>query len=624
MSKNINDKSPVRVAILEEVFSAFASDFQYVDIKRFRIKHRAHLQVIDEMVAGGILREEEGRYEFHLRAYVESKWWDQEKGVLNTVFLVLQRLYADNPDGQYKCEDVISNLLLIDNKRLLPPEVERAVLLLDRLGFIGGGTLANNGVPRVHISFAIREKVLRYNSIDEVISEGMRNGAHVLTYPEKGPRVGQSFLQGIGRSLAPSSADGMQQVNISEDGAFETISSTYTRMALIGEGGAGKVYKTKSMEGDEYALKYLPPDKVTAEKTKRFKNEMFFCERNKHPNILRVLDYGFKLVDGKKCPFYVMPIYESTLRKLINVGIAKDKVLQYFSQLLDGVEAAHLQNVCHRDVKPENILLDVKEDRLLLADFGIAQFEEEHLWTVVETVPGTRLANFQYAAPEQRKKGTGVDSRADIYALGLILNEMFTGEVPQGAGYKTITGVAPDFAYLDDIVSKMIQQDPESRPRTINDVKNMLIAQKNVFVAAQKLDENSKEVVTTSNPGTVAPVSIVGVDYQKGILVLELNRAPEPGWVQLFQYPRESFSSLMSTGPNSFRFDGKMCSVPSNERDAQALIEFFKQYSEKATRCYQRDLIENAKREEADRRRRLEAEAKEAKIRLDLLKNIKI
>jgi serine/threonine protein kinase len=81
----------------------------------------------------------------------------------------------------------------------------------------------------------------------------------------------------------------------------------------------------------------------------------------------------------------------------------------YFSQLLDGVEAAHLQQVVHRDLKPENVLHDTKSDQLTVADFGIAQFEEEELYTLIETTPNRRLANFQYAAPEQRNRGAAVD-----------------------------------------------------------------------------------------------------------------------------------------------------------------------------------------------------------------------
>jgi serine/threonine protein kinase len=113
-------------------------------------------------------------------------------------------------------------------------------------------------------------------------------------------------------------------------------------------------------------------------------------------------------------------------------GIEPDGVLPIFSQILDGVESAHPQGVWHRDLKPENILYSLANGTLIVADFGIAHFEEQDLLTAVETQPNERLANFLYAAPEQKIRAKSADSRSDIYALGLMLHEMFTGDVPLG------------------------------------------------------------------------------------------------------------------------------------------------------------------------------------------------
>ena len=102
---------------------------------------------------------------------------------------------------------------------------------------------------------------------------------------------------------------------------------------------------------------------------------------------------------------------------LLSQGIQPEKALMYFSQLLDGVVAAQLLEVVHRDLKPENILFDERNNKLLVTDFGIAQFKEEDLYTAVETKETDRLANFQYAAPEQRIRGGKVDHRAVILLL---------------------------------------------------------------------------------------------------------------------------------------------------------------------------------------------------------------
>ena len=121
-----------------------------------------------------------------------------------------------------------------------------------------------------------------------------------------------------------------------------------------------------------------------------------------------------------------MPRYAGSLRELMG-NVHPSDVTQLFSQILDGVEAAHLKGVTHRDLKPENILCDGASRSLAVADFGIASFTADALLTAVETAPGQRLANFQYAAPEQRERGREIAATADIYALGLMLIEMFTG-----------------------------------------------------------------------------------------------------------------------------------------------------------------------------------------------------
>ena len=149
-----------------------------------------------------------------------------------------------------------------------------------------------------------------------------------------------------------------------------------------------------------------------------------------------------------------MPIYAGSLRNLLDRGIEPKSDFSTFAQILDGVEAAHLKGVFHRDLKPENVLYDQASDKLLVADFGIAHFGEDELYTLVETSPNDRLANFKYAAPEQRNAVMTVDHRADIFALGLMLNEIFTGEVPHGTGFKTIESVDPEYAYLDGLVRK--------------------------------------------------------------------------------------------------------------------------------------------------------------------------
>src|SRR5215467_2821708 len=131
--------------------------------------------------------------------------------------------------------------------------------------------------------------------------------------------------------------------------SFDSAFETYSVIGVLGEGGSGRVFAVKNGNGNEFALKCLFPNRVSTEKRKRFKNEVDFCGKHQHPNIIRVLDSGLILWDGVKCPFYVMPLFPMTLRKLLEKGIASDRVLGLLNQILNGVEAAHLCGVTHRD-----------------------------------------------------------------------------------------------------------------------------------------------------------------------------------------------------------------------------------------------------------------------------------
>ncbi len=264
---------------------------------------------------------------------------------------------------------------------------------------------------------------------------------------------------------------------------FETAFDQYKSVKRIGDGGSGQVFEVTNAKGEHLALKILDPSKATVDKVKRFKNEIDFCYRTSHKNIIRVLDYGITYLKGAKAtPFYVMPLYPISLRGLIKKGMQKNHVLNLFSHLLGGIEEAHNQRVVHRDLKPENVLCS-GEDNLVIADFGIAHFEEEFLRTSVSS-NGARLANFQYAAPEQRSPDKEVDQRCDIYALGLILNEMVTKDVPQGTSYKTINEADPSMGYLDAVVEKMIRHNPVDRFSTVREVREQIaLSSKGISVA---------------------------------------------------------------------------------------------------------------------------------------------
>jgi len=407
--------------------------------------------------------------------------------------------------------------------------------------------------------------------------------------------------------------------------SFESPFDIYSVSNVIGEGGAGLVYEVANTAGESFALKCLAAERVTADRLKRFKNEITFCQKQDHPNIIKVVDTGATQIKNVKCPFYVMRRYSGTLRTRMR-DIKPDDALRVFSQLLDGVEAAHLANVWHRDLKPENILWNERDGTLVIADFGIAHFEEEEIYTAVETKVAARMANFLYSAPEQRVRGAPVDRRADIFSLGLLLNELFTKEVPQGAGFTRVSGTHAAYGYIDDLVDSMIQQNPNNRPQTIETIKKELIGRKNEFVALQQYDAVSKQVVSSSKPSEFTPLTIVGLDYAKGTLTLQLSGNVPMGWAQEFQQPRGGHSSLLGYGPEMFQIQGNTITigVRNDESFIQQIVNYAKNYVAAANRGYVEQKKEIAARQEREQRAALEKIVAEMELRKNVLAKVKL
>src|SRR6266542_1476028 len=391
----------------------------------------------------------------------------------------------------------------------------------------------------------------------------------------------------------------------------------YTVGRQRGCGGSGEVYEVKDADGSPFAVKILDTTKANRTRLKRFQNEIHFCSTTEHRNVVRVVAHG---VTGKGATFYVMPLYSGTLRDLMSKGLPPEAVLPYFGQLLNGLEAAHMKRVWHRDIKPENILHDQREDFLLVADFGIAHFEEEELFTAVETRNDDRLANFVYSAPEQKVRGKQVGDKADIYALGLILNEMFTGEVPLGAHYKKIASCVADFVFVDDIVERMITQEPTLRP-SIVDIKQQLIARRQQFISLQKLDELSKQVVledSITDPLIADPIRAENFDYENGFLVVTLSRAPNPLWEQTFH--TQETRSFLHMGPGTVTFLGTRAEVPVKKDIVVQQRDYFEGWLRNTNGLYEGAVKQRIAEDKRMREQQLEQQLARERERRDILK----
>ena len=416
---------------------------------------------------------------------------------------------------------------------------------------------------------------------------------------------------------------------------FETTFDSFTAREIIGEGGAAFVYKATDSEGEQRAVKLLKSESTTREKRKRFKNEIDFCSRIEHKHIVPVLGHGVFSDGNNASIFYVMPHYSGSFRNLLEQGVRPERALEHFAQLLDGIEAAHLKNVVHRDLKPENILYDDKSEQLVIADFGIAMFQEDELFTAVETKETDRLANFRYAAPEQRHPGQSVDHRADIFTLGLILNEMFTREVISGTGYTTIASVEPEFAYLDEVVEQMIRQDPEGRFSSIRELRQRLNVQQKTFLSQQKVSELSGEVVPEGkidDPLIANPPQIIDFDWSDGMLTLVLSCSVNAKWIESLRYSGMSGTLGIDHGGfyigiETLDFSGSRVTTPAPaESDTiQEVVNLFKeQWLPNAKRAYENRLVQEQEESAERLRKELQQQVEREEARKRVLEEVKI
>ena len=227
----------------------------------------------------------------------------------------------------------------------------------------------------------------------------------------------------------------------------QTLGNKYKIVELLGKGGMATVYKGYQAGIDRYvAIKILPPHPgQDDEYIRRFEQEARLIARLQHPHILPVYDYG---ADGEILYLAIAFVEGGSLADRIDNGpVPIAQVERYLREVSAALDYAHRQGIVHRDIKPDNILINA-EGYTLLADFGIAKLAggESKL-----TATGGMVGTPAYMAPEQARGGT-IGPAADIYSLGVVTYEMLTGRQPFTADtplqlvMKHVTEPVPDIA----------------------------------------------------------------------------------------------------------------------------------------------------------------------------------
>ena len=323
------------------------------------------------------------------------------------------------------------------------------------------------------------------NKVREVLGDNADNPRFIETLPRRGYR----FL-GPAAKANPAVEVAVQPQPVAGENLIGKEISHYRILSVLGSGGMGVVYEAEDIRlGRRVALKFLPEKLACDQKAlQRFEREARIASSLNHPNICTIYEVE---KFGQQSVIVMELLAGKSLEQRIHEGpFSIDEILDFGIQACDALGAAHAKGIVHRDIKPGNISI-VGKTRLKILDFGLAkacplvaegQTAEQPL-TLAGTIPGTT----SYMSPEQ-VRGEEIDTRSDLFSLGVVLYEMATGQRPFLAkNYVLVMNAilnanpaAPSKlnpklpAALDAILARALEKDREKRYQDAADIGSEL------------------------------------------------------------------------------------------------------------------------------------------------------
>jgi serine/threonine protein kinase len=363
--------------------------------------------------------------------------------------------------------------------------------------------------------------------------------------------------------------------------------SQFRVTAKLGEGGMGEVYLAEDTKlKRKVALKVLPAELASnPERIERFQREAEAVAALNHPNIIHI----YSVDEAEGVHFLTMELVEGRrLDELIpKTGLPVDQFFEIAIPLTNALAAAHAKGITHRDLKPSNIMMTAEDRRVKILDFGLAKLapfdadapDATQMATMAMTQEGTLLGTVPYMSPEQLET-KGVDSRSDIFSLGVVLYEMATGAAPFGGDSRAglissimthtpapVTEIRKELpAPLERIIRRCLEKLPDDRYQTTRDVLNEL---KELRREVESGTVRVAPLATETTPGerrglwlpalaaAAAVILAVGLfswasrsrTSPAGSEAFGLDGAPEPARSEEAPLPDDSFQAIVEARP---------------------------------------------------------------------------
>jgi hypothetical protein len=320
------------------------------------------------------------------------------------------------------------------------------------------------------------------------------------------------------------------------------LSRHYDILRPLGSGGMGAVWLARERSLDRLvAIKVLAGESVNSPHVReRFRREARIAARLLHPNIVPLFAFG----EAESALYFAMGYVEGeslAARLDRQARLPRAEAIRILSEISDALAFAHREGVVHRDVKPENILLDAKSGRAMLADFGIARVEDSAATSVTQT--GVAVGTPSYMSPEQAVGARDVDGRSDLYSLGVVGYRMLLGRLPFSGGAQAIMAqhassrpadltlaVQPGDREAARVIMRAMEKDPAARWATAEELNDEL---QTVARSGASLPEGLERVEMVGTKFLAADAAILGIFYLSTVWVPEAVFEEPLAWVAL-------------------------------------------------------------------------------------------